>query len=379
MHDVIVSVWNRFHSFPLIRGLTDAGLSVQGLGTTRRRPPCKHYRCCWSSAFLTQASYHFPAFRNLLTSAALHRYEMFAAKHAGETRCFWGWNNHHLAALHTAKSRGIPVVVETGSTHALWQQQAVAAEYRRYGLDFSSYYDSRVAARSVEEYEIADRICVPSHFVASTFREKGVPSEKLAVNPFGTDIAFWREAIDSNEKPAGPLVFIYVAQIMLRKGIAYLLEASRQLKRTDHELWLVGGVDPDSESLLQNLPDHIKLLGRKNHFEIRDLYRRAHVYILPSLEEGMARSVLEAMAAGLPVIVTRETGITDIMVDREDGSVVPSRDADALRVAMEEALADPGMIRQRGRSASQRVAVYTWEAYGQRAAKFFRDFMRDYQ
>ena len=312
-------------------------------------------------------------------TAALHRYEKFAARHALESRCFWGWSNHHLQAFRKAKSRGIPVILETGSTHTLWQQEVVAAEYKREGLNFSSYYDSRVAERCLKEYEIADRICVPSQFVASTFREQGVPSEKLAVNPFGTDIAFWREALNAKQKPTYPCVFIFVAQIMLRKGIAYLLRAWQQLKQNSHELWLVGGIDPDSRSLLENLPDSVKLLGPKNHFEIRDLFKRAHVYVLPSLEEGMARSLLEAMAAGLPVIATQETGITDVMVDRQDGWIVPSCDAGALAAVMQEAIESPELIRERGQSAAQRVTVYTWETYGARAASFFRNFIRDYQ
>src|SRR6266478_2893898 len=99
MHDVTVSVWNRFHSFPLINGLTAAGFDVLGLGTTRRPPPSKEYLCCWSSAFLTQASYHLPIFRAALTTTALHRYEKFAANHALEARFFWGWSNHHLEAF----------------------------------------------------------------------------------------------------------------------------------------------------------------------------------------------------------------------------------------------------------------------------------------
>jgi glycosyltransferase involved in cell wall biosynthesis len=379
MHDVTVSAWNRFHSFHLIDGLSGAGLDVVALGTTRRKPRSTEYRCCWTSAVLTQASYYWPSVRPALTAAALQRYEKFATRHALDARFFWGWSNHHLEAFRKAKAREIPIILETGSTHALWQQEVVAAEYKRHGLDFFSYYDSRVAAHCVKEYEIADRICVPSHFVASTFRQRGIPPEKLAVNPFGTNITFWRETLNIKEKPTDPCVFIYVAQIMLRKGIACLLRASQQLKQSSHELWLVGGIDSDSQSLLENLPGNIKLLGRKNHFEIRDLYKRAHVYVLPSLEEGMARSLLEAMAAGLPIIATQETGITDVMIDQQDGWVVPSRDAGAIATAMQEAIENPETIRERGGSAAHRAAPYTWEAYGERAASFFWEFRKAYQ
>jgi glycosyltransferase involved in cell wall biosynthesis len=319
--------------------------------------------------------HRFGAFRDPLLGAALERYEKFAAKHALEARCFWGWSNHHVEAFRKAKARHVPVIVETGSTHALWQQDVVAAEYSRQGLNFFSRYDPLIAERCVKEYELADRINVPSQFVASTFCKRGVPAAKLAVNPFGADIAFWREGLNAPDKPISPCVFIYVAQVMLRKGIAYLLGASRKLKPNKHELWLVGGVDPDSRSLLQSLPGNVKLLGWKDHFQIRDLYKRAHVFVLPSLEEGMARSLLEAMAAGLPLIVTEQTGITDIMLDQQDGWVVPSHDADALAAAMEEATSKPNEVWTRGQSAAERAVPYTWEAYGTRAAKFFREFI----
>jgi glycosyltransferase involved in cell wall biosynthesis len=375
MHDVTVSVWNRFHSFPLIDSLTSAGFDVLGLGTTRSRPHCTEFHRCWSSALMTQASYLLWASRRSFTGAALNRYEKFATKHALEARCFWGWSNHHLDAFRKAKAHRIPIILETGSTHAVWQQEIVAAEYGRHGVTFSAHYDPFLIERCVKEYEIADRICVPSHFVASTFHKFGVTPEKIAINPFGADIAFWNGALASQGKETGPRVFIYVAQVMLRKGIAYLLKASQQLKQDAHELWLVGGVDPDSRSLMQSVPDNVKLLGRKNHLEIRELYKRAHVSVLPSLEEGMARSLLEAMAAGLPIIATEETGITDIMVDQQDGCLVPSSDANQLAIAMQEAISNPELVWQRGQSAARRVAPFTWEAYGKRAAEFLTDFM----
>jgi glycosyltransferase involved in cell wall biosynthesis len=379
MHDVIVSVWNRFHSFALIDGLTSGGFDVLGLGTTRRRPNCAEFYRCWSAALLTQASYHLPTFRKRLTEEALNRFEKFARKHVLEARCFWGWNTHHLSALQKATAHGVPVILETGSTHAVWQQKVVVAEYDRHGIDFSSHYDPSQPEYCVKEYDLADHICVPSQFVASTFRQHGVPSEKLAVNPYGVDVSFWRQAFDLQEKTAERCIFIYVGQIMLRKGIAYLLEASQRLDQNAHEIWLVGGVDQDSLSLVQSLPNNIKLLQRKNHLEIRDLYRRAHVFVLPSLEEGMARALLEAMAAGLPVIATQETGITDIMLDQEDGWLVPSCDAAALASVMQEAISNPKTVEARGRSAAKRAEPYTWEAYGERAAKFLFHLIRSKQ
>lgn len=378
MRDVTVSVWNRFHSFPLIDGLTVAGFDVLGLGTTRHRPHCAEYHCCWSSAFLTQAVHRFRAFREPLLQAALDRYEKFAAKHALEARCFWGWSNHHHAAFERAKAASIPLILETGSTHARWAGRILNAEYANQANDHHPVIPAKRMSNMLAEYELADAISVPSSFVARTFVEEGVPPEKLHVNPYGVDINFWQLGFDApKRKPNGSLIFVYCGQIMIRKGIQYLLQAWRHARLTNSELWVIGDPEPACANLMSDLPRGVKHLGRMSHVKLRELYGHADVYVLPSLEEGLARSILEAMAAGLPIIVTEATGITDIMVDGEDGWVVPARDVASLAVALRCAAEDAELTKRRGASAALRVKPFTWEAYGERGASFFRDFIRD--
>lgn len=375
MHDVTVSVWNRFWSFQLISGLTRGGFAVRALGTTRKVPDAASYQCCWLAALCTQLIHRFPKHKDRFIELALLQYEEFAARRTGGSRCFWGWSNGHLAAFKKARAAGIPVILETGSTHVRWMQKKLRDEYELRGIQHKDSLLDRRAPGMVAEYELADRICVPSRFVARTFMENGIPEAKLHVNAYGADVSFWSECRREPHPGRKPFVFVYTAQIMLRKGIGYLVDAWKHLGDADAELWLIGGVNPDCQGLLRDLPSSVRLLGGKNHTELREIYAKADVYVLPSLEEGLARSVLEAMAAGLPVIVTEETGATDVMVNGEDGWAVPSRNPEALAEAFRSALQNPEKAFERGKSARCRVQMFSWKSYGQRAAAFLGEVL----
>ncbi|MFV1994660.1 MAG: glycosyltransferase family 4 protein [Verrucomicrobiales bacterium] len=376
-YDVTVSVWQGFHVEPLAKGLIEAGFSVLGLGTKRRAFSSTRYRLCMRSAVLTQMAFRVPRLRPWLMGKALDSFESFARTHAGSSRIFWGWCNHHLSALEKAKAAGATIVVESGSSHAEWQRDRMREEYRRRGWTDTSSIDKNRIAKAVREYAIADRICVPSGFVRDTFLERGVAQEKLVMNPYGADAEIWREVAEARaaKSPDGPFTFVFTGSVMLRKGVAHLLRAWEVLGDDEAELWLVGGVHPDCREMLASLPRGVRVFGFQPWRELVDLYRRADVYVLPSLEEGMARSVLEAMAAGLPVIVTWETGTTDVMVDGEDGWVVRAADAEALAQAMGEAIDCRDRLGEMGASACARMQKFSWDAYSERTATMARGLL----
>jgi glycosyltransferase involved in cell wall biosynthesis len=86
------------------------------------------------------------------------------------------------------------------------------------------------------------------------------------------------------------------------------------------------------------------------------LLSRASVFVLPSYAEGLPMSVLEAMAAGCPVVATRVGGIPDLITDGVDGLLVPPGDPHALAAALERILRDPAFARQLGNAARQTIA-----------------------
>jgi len=102
-------------------------------------------------------------------------------------------------------------------------------------------------------------------------------------------------------------------------------------------------------------------------------YQKASVFAFPSVEEGSALVSYEAMASGLPSIVTPNVG--SLVEDGEHGTVVDPRDVDAVATALERFAADPQQRAAMGRAARGKVADYTWEAYGDQVAATYRNLI----
>lgn len=374
LHDVTVSVWNEFHSPPLVHGLHKAGFSVTHHTTARQKAPCAKF-----SRNLPATVLNHLAHRKILPARFAHFYsrqivDRGGSKLAAFADVFWGWSGCSLRGLSKAKAAGKLAILERGSTHCVWQRDRIRAVYRELGLPLDELPSDQEIAYDLLEYEIADVICVPSNFVLQSFIEKGVPQDKLFLNPYGADYDFW-SAIDRQRFGNQPFTFLWVAALMPRKGITVLLEAWRRLGLHDAKLILAGGATKSIDYLLEDLPDGVVYKSHLSHAQIRDEMSRANAYVLPSYEEGMARSALEAAAAGLPVIVTEETGVADIFTSGRDGWIIPSGDVTMLAQALREAAINPRTARERGKSAQVTIKPYTWDAYGARAAELIRSKM----
>lgn len=368
--DIVISAWNGMWAGHLARGLAASGISSCLVGSSDTQGGTITAKDVFLSRLAMRYVGRFPEWiRTRLVRTSMSLFEKEAATYAKQGKIFWGWMGMNLIGLEKAKRHNRTAVVESGSTHAGWSSNILREEYRKHGMDYDRTLNAELIPKCLQEYETADFISIPSRFVARTFVENGIPESKLLINAFGVNHAFWHEATGRRVKTGRPFRFVYAGHLMLRKGLAYLLDAWRILDPKNAELWLVGGPHVTGTQLIQNLPPGTVYLGGKSHEELRDLYAQTDVYLLPSLEEGMARSVLEAMAAGLAVVITEETGATDVMVDQEDGWVIPARSTDALVETLRFCLQNPSRVSQCGHSGSQRVAPFSWEEYGKRAGK----------
>lgn len=371
---ITVSAWNDFWSPHLVAGLQRNGFDVTHHTTARQRTACTRFIQNIPAALLNQS-----AFRHLLPSKPAFGLSRFlvdkkAARLAGKTDAFWGWSSCSLAGIRRAAWREIPAILEHGSSHAQWRTQRMAAELRNFGVSKDLDTNPSKLTYDKEEYRLATRICIPSRFVWGTFRDMGVPEEKLFVNPYGANIDFWSQA-QPHQRENRPITFLWVAAVMPRKGIRVLLEAWKHAALKQSRLVIIGGIDPLVRPLLADLPDNVELRQFLDHEAIRQEMEQSHAYVLPSFEEGMARSALEAGAAGLPLIITEETGATDIFKDGRDGWVIPSGEVDALVDTLRRVATNPEEAATRGRHAAKSVAPYTWEAYGNRAAEFLKGLL----
>lgn len=285
---------------------------------------------------------------------------------------FVGWSSFSLHAIARAKSYGARTVVERGSSHIAFQRDLLREEYDRHGIAGESPHPA-VVDKELMEYEAADFIAVPSEFVRQTFLERGMPPEKLLHLPYGVSLD------DFHPQPKADQVFriIHCGAISVRKGIPYLLQAFSELDLPNAELRLIG-----------NVTDEIKpWLGRYSRREVvwagpfpqKELYRhysQGSVFCLASIEEGLAMVLAQAMACGLPVICTHNSGGADIVRDGIDGFVVPIRDVAALKEKIVQLYEDHVARETMGASARQRVHQgFSWSNYGDRVVAEYNRIM----
>lgn len=220
----------------------------------------------------------------------------------------------------------------------------------------------RVRQAEQEEHEGATLIVVSSSFTRQTLIENGVAPARIRVIPHGVDSDRFSPGPVSGQRP---FRFIFAGLVDARKGVPLLLEAWRQLKHLNAELWLVGPASRQIKALLPNLPG-LRYLGAVPHVGLAAILRQCDVFVFPSYFEGFGLVILEAMACGLPVITTTATAGPELFLGGEGGWVIPRGDAQQLAETMGRCLEDPEKVTEAGRRAREIAEQFNWLAYGKR-------------
>jgi glycosyltransferase involved in cell wall biosynthesis len=224
---------------------------------------------------------------------------------------------------------------------------------------------SRLAPIYDRECKLADTILVGSSFVRQTFVQEGCDARNIVVIPYGTDTSLFYP--DDAARSDRVFRALFVGQLNQRKGIAYLLRGFRTFQGAGTELMIAGSLVRGAPAVFNPYRSLFTYLGNLSHSQLAVNYRRADVFVFPTLLEGMPLVVLEAMASGLPVITTSH-GPGDIVRDGVDGFIVPIRDPEAIAERLEYLRANPAARAEMGHSARARALEFTWKAYCNRAA-----------
>ncbi len=217
-------------------------------------------------------------------------------------------------------------------------------------------------AQMAEEAQLANGWVAASHYTAQTLAAHGVPAEKVHVVPYGVSLAHFPPRSRPPAKDE-PFTIIYVGSLIQRKGLSYLLETMRALKSKNIRLLLRGrgGVDRDLLKHYSDVDFDLKL-GLPLHELVRDL-QRSDVFILPSLTEGFAQVILEAMACGVPVITTANTCAPDVMTDGVHGFILPIRDSGAITEKIVWGMEHRDALAAMGQAAAQQASLFTLERF----------------
>ena len=299
-------------------------------------------------------------------------FDVWAAQQIPECDIFHGWNNHARVSLHSAKKRGAKTIVERGGSHILQGDELLRAEFARLGWREQGIR-AEVIARSLDEFETTDYIMVPSQYNVDSFVARGVARERLLLLPLGVDTARFCPAPRLLDEQPPTFRVLFVGQVSLRKGIQYVLQAWRAAGLANAELVIAGDIKRDAAPVIAPYQND-KMIRWLGH--ISDpvaLYQSADVFVFPSIEEGSALVTYEAMACGLPSIVTPNAGA--LVRDQLDGFVVPLRDVDAIAEKLSWLAAHREERARMGRNARMFIEPMTWEHYGERLLEFYEQIV----
>jgi glycosyltransferase involved in cell wall biosynthesis len=371
---VIISVGGRFHSFNLAQELLKRNAleyiitSYPKFITRKWNLPDNKVESVFIKEILERGYYKLPEFIKNLYNPQFFITELFdklASKKVKPADIFVVWSSFGLRSLRKAKKMGAKIILEHGSSHILYANQILQEEYKNFGIKIKPFElpHPKIIEKELKEYEEADYICIPSLFSKRTFLEKGVAENKILHIPYGVDLTNFRQI----PKKDNVFRIIFVGKSCLRKGVHYLIQAFSDLKLKNAELILVGPVADDIKQFFKKYSGQFKYVGHVPQNELYKYYSQSSVFVLPSIEDGFGMVIIQAMACGLPVICTTNTGGEDIVREGIDGFVIPIRDVEKLKEKILYFYENPEIAKQMGQNAKERVkSGFTWNDYGEK-------------
>jgi len=211
------------------------------------------------------------------------------------------------------------------------------------------------------EMENADIILACSQHVARSLLKWGIAESKIRVMHYGApEVVAVRKW--TKEESRKPLRVLFVGAIGQRKGVGDLLAAIQTLNSPQIQLVMMGSM-LGSDEVFRRWRHWFQYEVPRPHSAVLDLMRSCDVLVLPSIADGFGLVVSEAMACGLPVIVTPNTGASDYVTDGVDGFIVPIRSSDAIATRLDQLASDREKLAEMGQAAVQKARSWSWRNY----------------
>jgi glycosyltransferase involved in cell wall biosynthesis len=267
-----------------------------------------------------------------------------------------------LQTFRQAKRQGITTLYDLPSGYWYWERDLLREEEARnpeMAPVLPKLSDSEKHMREKdEEVALADFILVASQHVRRTLAGV-VPNEKILVVPYGAPPVRNRPEVATG--PRRPLQVLFAGALHQRKGIGYLLKAIEFLG-SDVELTLIGQRFAPN-ALVDAACKRWRWFETVPHSQVLDVMMQSDVLVLPSISEAFGLVVTEALACGLPVIVTPNVGACDLVCDGRDGFVVPICSAEAIAERLNRLNRDRDLLAQMSHNAQATAARRPWDIY----------------
>jgi glycosyltransferase involved in cell wall biosynthesis len=257
---------------------------------------------------------------------------------------FFAYSYAALNLFHYAKAKGWRTVlgqIDPGP----FEEKLVMEEHARHPIYQSNWQPapSHYWTRWQEECSLADRIVVNSHWSSEAIQKVGIPEHKIDIIPLAYqppqqahNFVRTYPHVFSKERP---LRVLFLGQVILRKGLAALLEAAELLSKQPIEFWMVG-----SQGISTPQPFHGKVqwIGCVSRSATTMYYQQADVLLFPTLSDGFGITQLEAQAWKMPIIASKFCG--EVVKDQVNGLILPEVSGRAIAQALDFCLNNPDQL-----------------------------------
>jgi glycosyltransferase involved in cell wall biosynthesis len=364
---ILVAIAGRQHADQLTAALVEAGADATLRHTRPVRPSLRATlasRTVWRPA---PAAIEMLGLKLLPERAATrmayrtyHAFDRGAARLVERLRpdAVVGYENGTLETFRAAERLGIPTILDAASVHHALQAA---------GLGESAFREE-TNARKDAEIALAGHILTCSTLARDSYVAAGVSAERVHTVPLGFEAGIFTPGLD--ERHEGPLRLAFVGRYTRVKGADLLADALDAIaaKGLPFELRLAADPANSDEEARLRLSAHGETLGKLPHEALPELYRWADALVLPSRFDSFGLVVLEALACGLPVIVSDRVGAKDFVEPGVNGLILPSGDVQALATTLEGFARDPAPLRAMRPAALASAREAEWAHYRRRAA-----------
>lgn len=383
---VILSTIGRFHIFPLAKQLQKKGYLIKiysgfPWGKLEREGVSKKYvqtfpwvrPLIFINRFLP---FNLPKQAlDIIHEISLVTLDYYVSANLPQADIFVGHEGVGLISGAKAQKKGMIYICDRGCTHMAWSEKILKEEYELLGLP--PRVRPRTYEREIAEYKQADLIIVPAQFVADTFIQEGISTDKIAVVSYGVNLSVFNKIA---EPAKDSFDVLFVGNISARKGVTYLIEGFKQAKIKNKKLKLVGVIAPEMRSIIEKElhSTEIEWYGPLPQSELKPLMSSSHVFCLPSIDEGFGMVTAEAMACGTPVIVTTNAGSSSLVDDSKNGFVIPIRRPDIIASKLETLAHNPQLRDEMAKYALESVQkLGGWDSYGEEIIKVYKKIISE--
>lgn len=282
------------------------------------------------------------------------------------TKFIYAYKTAALELFHYARANGIKCIIEQTIVPKRIEYELLRREFD----DWKEWQDpialgmvDEMALRESREWDCADLIVGGSKFVIDGLAACGVPPERCLIVPYAVNPSMFRPKGKEKYNGNRPLRLLFAGEVGLRKGIPYLYQALKRIDSTRINCKVVGKV-VIKPAVVKKLNQYAQVVGQVPKFHMPELFNWADVFVLPTVCEGSATVTYEALASGVPVITTPNSG--SIIQDGKEGFICPAGDAMAIAGCIEHLMRDPKQVEEMSHNAVLKARNFSWDDYGER-------------